>query len=169
MVVPDRKALEDWAINHNVTGDFNSLCENLKAKKYILDELNNTGHKNQVCTCVSIPIANFMQSYVFSSDLKDILQLRGFEMLKAVHLEPNPFDMDRDLITPTFKLKRPQLLKYYKVCLVFFLFFYLFFSLSFVYLTAHYCYDFLLDPSFSFPCFPSKRVKNSSFQKYIAS
>lgn len=37
-------------------------------------------------------------------------------MLKAIHLEPNPFDIDRDLITPTFKLKRPQLLKYYKVC-----------------------------------------------------
>lgn len=36
-------------------------------------------------------------------------------MLKAVYLEPNPFDMERDLITPTFKLKRPQLLKYYKV------------------------------------------------------
>lgn len=36
-------------------------------------------------------------------------------MLKAVHLEPNPFDMARDMVTPTFKLKRPQLLKHYKV------------------------------------------------------
>ncbi|XP_024021346.1 long chain acyl-CoA synthetase 2 isoform X2 [Morus notabilis] len=87
VVVPERKALEDWAANHNLTDDFKSLCENPKARKYIMDELNSTGQKHQ---------------------------LRGFEMLKAVYLEPNPFDMDRDLTTPTFKLKRPQLLKYYK-------------------------------------------------------
>lgn len=87
VVVPDRKALEDWAANQGVTGDFQSLCQNLKAKKYVQDELNSIGQTHK---------------------------LRGFEMLKAVHLEPNLFDIERDLITPTFKLKRPQLLKYYK-------------------------------------------------------
>ncbi|KAK7341532.1 hypothetical protein VNO80_24464 [Phaseolus coccineus] len=90
VVVPERKALEDWAVKHNSTDDLKSLYENPKARKYILDELNSTGRKHQ---------------------------LRGFEMLKAVHLEPNPFDMERDLITPTFKLKRPQLLKHYKDCI----------------------------------------------------
>lgn len=50
VVVPDQKALEDWAQNHNVTGDFKSLCENLKARKYILDELNSNGQKRHVCT-----------------------------------------------------------------------------------------------------------------------
>ncbi|MED6168366.1 eukaryotic long-chain fatty acid CoA synthetase (LC-FACS) [Stylosanthes scabra] len=52
VVVPDRKALEDWAVKHNnsSTDDFKSLCENLKARKYILDELNSTGQKHQVCT-----------------------------------------------------------------------------------------------------------------------
>lgn len=87
VVVPDRKALEDWAAMNNEMGNFELLCKNMKARKYILDELNKTGRKHE---------------------------LRGFEMLKAIHLEPNPFDMERDLITPTFKLKRPQLLKYYK-------------------------------------------------------
>ncbi|XP_020218242.1 long chain acyl-CoA synthetase 2 [Cajanus cajan] len=87
VVVPERNALEDWAMKHNSNVDFKSLCGNLKARKYILDELNRTGQKHQ---------------------------LRGFEMLKAVHLEPIPFDMERDLVTPTFKLKRSQLLKHYK-------------------------------------------------------
>ncbi|ESW12466.1 hypothetical protein PHAVU_008G115400 [Phaseolus vulgaris] len=88
VVVPQRKAIADWSLVHNVSDDFKSLCDNLKARKYILDELNNTGQKHQV---------------------------RGFEFLKVIHLELNPFDMERDLITPTFKLKRPQLFKYYKV------------------------------------------------------
>jgi long-chain acyl-CoA synthetase len=43
------------------------------------------------------------------------LQLKGFEFIKAVHIDPVPFDMERDLITPTFKKKRPQLLKHYQV------------------------------------------------------
>ncbi len=43
------------------------------------------------------------------------LQVKGFEQIRGVHLEPQPFDVERDLTTPTYKLKRPQLLKYYKV------------------------------------------------------
>ncbi|KAL0722960.1 hypothetical protein Bca4012_037559 [Brassica carinata] len=89
VVVPERKAIEDWAKlnNQSSPSDFESLCQNLKAQKYFLDELNSTAKQ---------------------------YQLKGFEMLKAVHLEPNLFDIERDLITPTFKLKRPQLLKHYK-------------------------------------------------------
>ncbi|KAG8368293.1 hypothetical protein BUALT_Bualt15G0030300 [Buddleja alternifolia] len=90
VVVPERKALEEWAENNKESGDFKSLCSNKKARIYILDELNSTAKTHN---------------------------LRGFEMLRAVHLEPIPFDIERDLITPTFKLKRPQLLKYYQDCI----------------------------------------------------
>jgi len=48
-------------------------------------------------------------------------QLKGFELVKDVHLDPEPFDMERDLITPTYKKKRPQLLKYYQVSLLYIL------------------------------------------------
>ncbi|KAL0334784.1 UNVERIFIED_CONTAM: Long chain acyl-CoA synthetase 2 [Sesamum radiatum] len=90
VVVPERKALEEWAANNQEKGDFQSLCSNIKARKYILDELNSTAKTHN---------------------------LRGFEMLRGVHLEPVPFGIDRDLVTPTFKLKRPQLLTYYKECI----------------------------------------------------
>ncbi|XP_074285832.1 putative CoA ligase CCL6 [Silene latifolia] len=90
VVVPEKKALEDWAESNQETGDFKTLCKSPKARNYLMEELNKTGKEHNI---------------------------RGFEMLRVVHLEPNPFDFERDLITPTFKLKRPQLLKYYKDCI----------------------------------------------------
>ena len=47
--------------------------------------------------------------------MSTIRQVKGFEAIKGVVLEPLPFDVERNLVTPTFKLKRPQLLAYYKV------------------------------------------------------
>ncbi|GAB2267287.1 eukaryotic long-chain fatty acid CoA synthetase (LC-FACS) [Dionaea muscipula] len=90
VVVPERKSLEDWGRSHGENGDFKSLSRNPKARKYYLDELNGMGQKHK---------------------------LRGYEMLRSVYLEVIPFDFERDLITPTFKLKRPQLLRYYKECI----------------------------------------------------
>lgn len=90
VVVPERNSLEKWAADNEVKGDFQELCKTPKIRKYILDELNNTARKHEH---------------------------KGYEMLKAIHLEPRPFDMERDLVTPTFKLKRPQLLNYYKECI----------------------------------------------------
>ncbi|KAI3522482.1 hypothetical protein L1887_00299 [Cichorium endivia] len=87
VVIPNKHAVENWAVAHNLSENFTSLCENPKTKEYILGELNKIGKDKK---------------------------LKGFEFIKSVHLEPKPFDMDRDLLTPTFKKKRPQLLKYYQ-------------------------------------------------------
>jgi long-chain acyl-CoA synthetase len=35
-------------------------------------------------------------------------QLRGFEFVKSIYLTPTQFSVQNDLLTPTFKLKRPQ-------------------------------------------------------------
>lgn len=87
VVNPNQQALEHWAQENGILGDFHSICENAKAKEYILGELSKLGKEKK---------------------------LKGFEFIKAVHLDPVPFDMERGLLTPTFKKKRPQLLEYYK-------------------------------------------------------
>ncbi|KAL3499226.1 hypothetical protein ACH5RR_038319 [Cinchona calisaya] len=87
VVNPKEQAVKEWAQEHEIRGDFNSLCEDPKVKEYTLGELVKIGTEKK---------------------------LKGFEFIKAVHLDPKPFDMERDLLTPTFKKKRPQLVKYYQ-------------------------------------------------------
>ena len=40
-------------------------------------------------------------------------QLRGFEFAKAVTLVLEPFTLENGLLTPTFKIKRPQAKEYF--------------------------------------------------------
>ncbi|KAJ7296532.1 hypothetical protein O6H91_Y117700 [Diphasiastrum complanatum] len=87
VVVPNKETLERWAKEIGEDHDFSSLCQNPRAKEFIRKELNNVAKQNG---------------------------LKGYECLGGVILEPTDFDAERDLLTPTFKKKRPQLLKYYK-------------------------------------------------------
>ena len=45
---PNKQALEKWAAENGVPGDFNSLCENPKAKEYMLGELAKTAKDKKV-------------------------------------------------------------------------------------------------------------------------
>jgi long-chain acyl-CoA synthetase len=41
-------------------------------------------------------------------------QLHGFEIPRAVYLEPNMFTPESDIVTPTLKLKRPVAQRVYQ-------------------------------------------------------
>ena len=45
---PNQQALERWAEENGVTGDFKSLCENPRAKEYLIGELMKTGKEKKV-------------------------------------------------------------------------------------------------------------------------
>lgn len=48
VVNPNQQALEHWAEQNGQTGDFAALCDNPKAKDYILGELNKTAKAKKV-------------------------------------------------------------------------------------------------------------------------
>ncbi|KAF7106775.1 hypothetical protein CFC21_107487 [Triticum aestivum] len=87
VINPNQQALENWAGQNGVTGSLAELCENAKTKEHFIAELAKAAKEKK---------------------------LKGFEFVRAVHLDAVPFDMERDLITPTYKKKRPQMLKYYQ-------------------------------------------------------
>jgi len=86
VVVPDFEVLTPWAQHkHHKNADNNAeLVKDPEIVKMILDDMNEVGKKNK---------------------------LRGFEALATIHVVADAFAVTNDLLTPTFKLKRPQLKK----------------------------------------------------------
>lgn len=90
IIVPDEEPTRAWA-RQNLTQEeaaapFPELCKSEKLKSEIVLEIKRLSKKNG---------------------------LQGFETVKGIYLEPNVFTAEKDLVTPTFKLKRPQLRDYY--------------------------------------------------------
>eukprot|EP00956_Cyclotella_meneghiniana_P037965 scaffold147162_cov74-Cyclotella_meneghiniana.AAC.3 len=90
IIVPDEEPTRAWAKQNlsveEANASFSELCNNEKLKSQILSEIKRLSKKSG---------------------------LQGFETVKGIHLEPNVFTAEKDLVTPTFKLKRPQLRDYY--------------------------------------------------------
>eukprot|EP01126_Amoeba_proteus_P025837 TRINITY_DN2567_c0_g2_i2.p1 TRINITY_DN2567_c0_g2~~TRINITY_DN2567_c0_g2_i2.p1 ORF type:complete len:137 (-),score=24.57 TRINITY_DN2567_c0_g2_i2:77-487(-) len=84
IVVPDPEVLLAWGVQNKKSSDLTLLCVDPEINKLVLEDMNTVGKANK---------------------------LRGFELLKAIHLEPRPFTIENDLLTPTFKIKRPQVTK----------------------------------------------------------
>jgi long-chain acyl-CoA synthetase len=88
VVVPDKKALTAWASDNGLgNASFEELCNNSKAADYVTAELSKTNKARR---------------------------LKGFEAVRGVLLEPTPFSVEDDVVTPSMKLKRPQLQKKYQ-------------------------------------------------------
>ena len=81
VVVPDPDALLPWAKAHGLGGDVAALCANPAVRAAVLASMVDEGRA---------------------------AKLRGFEQVAAVALTPDAFSVDNGLLTPTFKLKRPQ-------------------------------------------------------------
>jgi len=92
-VVPDPERVAEWAKGNNVSVDLTKASE--KTKLYEDSKFIDT-------------VLQDMTAVGKAS------KLRGFEFIKKIKLLTDEFSVDNDLLTPTFKLKRPQLKKRYQ-------------------------------------------------------
>jgi len=88
VVVPVQSGLEAYAKTAGIAfSSFAELCGKPEVVKYVLEQLTTTGKADK---------------------------LKGFEIVKGLHLDPELFTVENDLVTPTFKLKRNILQKKYQ-------------------------------------------------------
>eukprot|EP01065_Artemidia_motanka_P032272 TRINITY_DN39298_c0_g1_i1.p2 TRINITY_DN39298_c0_g1~~TRINITY_DN39298_c0_g1_i1.p2 ORF type:complete len:703 (+),score=272.98 TRINITY_DN39298_c0_g1_i1:137-2110(+) len=87
VVVPDPEHMQPWAKQQGIKGDLAALCKDAKVRNAVLADMTGLAKK---------------------ADLK------GFEIARAVHLEPDAFSVDNGMLTPTFKLKRNAVRDHYR-------------------------------------------------------
>lgn len=88
VIVPDEEAVKAWAAKENIKWEgLAKMVQRPELKATIKKELDQTAKT---------------------------AKLQKFEMVREFHLTAEPFTQENDLLTPTFKLKRPQAHKKYK-------------------------------------------------------
>ncbi|XP_010546702.1 PREDICTED: long chain acyl-CoA synthetase 7, peroxisomal isoform X2 [Tarenaya hassleriana] len=87
IVAVDPDVLRDWAASEGIKYEhLAQLCNDPRVRKAVHAEMDDVGGE---------------------------AQLRGFEFAKAVTLVAEPFTLENGLLTPTFKIKRPQAKAYF--------------------------------------------------------
>lgn len=87
VVVPSSEQLEGWAKLKDISGSFADLCRHPEAHEHILHHLTLQAKQ---------------------------AGLQRLEFVQAVHLDSTPFSPQNELLTPTFKHRRKELLQYYR-------------------------------------------------------
>jgi long-chain acyl-CoA synthetase len=84
ILVPDEDSVRNMLASEDPSlakASLSTICQSDKLKVFIMKEIKRVAKESG---------------------------LLGFEIPKAIHLESEPFSVDNELMTPTFKLKRPQ-------------------------------------------------------------
>lgn len=90
IIVPEAGFFQGWAPQHGlaeIATDMPALCKQKAVYEFIESEVNRLSQEHR---------------------------LKGYELIKRIHLHPFPFDEARDFLTPSLKLKRHVLRNFFK-------------------------------------------------------
>ena len=87
IVVPDELSVIAWRDSRGLKGSFEEMCQLDILKKEILKQMSEKGNAGG---------------------------LKGFEIARDIYLTPELFGVENDQTTPTFKLKRQNIVKSYQ-------------------------------------------------------
>eukprot|EP00798_Chlamydomonas_sp_ICE-L_P032544 gene32544-17261_t len=90
LAIPDPEVLLPWAKERGLSANVEDLCKDPEVITAVLKSMQEEGR---------------------------VAKLRGFEQIAAVHLIPEPFSVENGMMTPTFKIKRPQIRNKYQDCI----------------------------------------------------
>ena len=106
IVVPNVEAVKTWAVSNNVPGTLTVLCNNQEVKQLVMSDMIALGKE--------AGLKSFEQVKFFEKpNRKPSLEFEYFQV-KDIYLHPDPFSVQNQLLTPTFKSRRPQIRNYFK-------------------------------------------------------
>lgn len=87
MANPKENVIMAWAKENNKSEPFEQLITTPEVNKMVLDEIRAIAKENK---------------------------LKGFEIIKAIYLDTEPFSVENGLLTPSFKKKRKDFQLHYQ-------------------------------------------------------
>lgn len=87
IVVPDQENFVSWCAGKRLNGTYKELCKNPQANKLVLEDMIAVGK---------------------------LRHLLGFELPKKIFLSTELFSVENEMLTPTFKARRPQIFQRYE-------------------------------------------------------
>jgi len=119
VIVPDQAALMSWLSKHHVEtpeGAASAPSSAVASKVASIDSVTVTEELLQTPyeqVCASAVVHDFLMREILKFGRKGSDELKGFEIPRAIYVEPRPFSLDNELLTATFKLKRNEARAYY--------------------------------------------------------
>jgi len=109
--------IKSWAQENGISGTLSVLCANPEVKKLIMDDMTAWGKDGGLKSFEQV-LYNFSSRRPYNTDMTVSFERHENTIfftiqVKDIYLHPDPFSVQNGLLTPAFKMKRPQVRSYF--------------------------------------------------------